>query len=251
MKALGLDQYQRTARLYPALLTVAPVTALSFLWAPKAAALVGSLASAAVTGGLLTLLMQYGRSRGRAVQARTVAETGGLASTVALRHRDDHIAEPLRLRYHAALRKQGFTMPTAVEEAADPAAADAHYRAATEWLPDQLRDKKFYLLHAENRAYGFCRNLLGLKAVGVMLALMCLAVDGVLLYLFHDGDPARTVAGGMLAALLVAALTAWAFMVNIGLVNDAAWAYARRLLAATEQLPAKRPPPKPKEPKQG
>lgn len=247
MKSLGLDQYQRTARLLPALLTIAPVTALSFLWAPKAAALLGSLASATVSAGLVTLLMQYGRARGRAVQARTIKETGGLASMVALRHRDDHIPEPLRLRYHAALRKQGFTMPTAAEEAADPVAADAHYRSATDWLPDQLRDKqKFSLLHAENRSYGFCRNLLGLKPVGLALVLMSLVGDGVLLYLLHDSDPARTVAGGMLAAVLVAAALAWVFMVNMTLVNDAAWAYGRRQLAATEHLPAKRAPPRPR-----
>jgi hypothetical protein len=243
LKALGLDQYQRAAQLSPAVLAVLPLTAVITLWAPKASVLVGGLASVVATGAVASLLMHWGRAEGRRVQARILARLGGFPSAIALRHRDDHIPEPLRLRYHAALREHDFAIPTAAEEAADPLAAEAYYRAASDWLTNQTRDAKtYYLLHVENRSYGFRRNLLGLKPTGLTLAILSLMADLALLYLWHSGDPTRAVAAAIVAAAIVAGILAWLFVASEPFVEDAAWAYAVRLLAACDVIPVKRGP---------
>jgi hypothetical protein len=238
LASLGLNQYQRAAQLNPALLTVLPATVTALMWAPKAAALLGSLASIAATGALVALLMQYGRAKGRAVQARLTSNSGGLPTTRALRHRDEFLANPTRLRYHSALRKNGLTVPTPEEEASEPAAADAHYRSAVDWLLEHTRDeKKYVLLHLENRSYGFRRNLLGLKPTGLTLTALSFIVDVGLVLLFRQDDPARTIAGAVLAVALAAGVWLWLYVVDDKFVEDASSAYATRLLAACEDLP--------------
>lgn len=107
LKGLGLDQYQRTAHLQPAMIVVAPISVIAFLWAPKASALVGTLVSGVATLGLLNLLMQFGRSEGRKVQRLMTSEAGALPSALALRHADPHVPAGLKKRYHLALAKHG------------------------------------------------------------------------------------------------------------------------------------------------
>jgi hypothetical protein len=245
MKGLGLDHYQRSAQLQPAMLSVAPLTATALLWAPKASALIGTLVSATVTLGLLNLLMQFGRARGRRVQETMVARLGALPSALALRHADPHVPAELKKRYHAALRKNGFAIPSEAQEAVDPDAALAIYRAASAWLPDQTRDtKKFELLHVENRSYGFRRNLLGLKPFGVAILLAALAINGALGWHFSQ-DSDRLLVAVVFELAMLLALIAWVFVIRAAFVEDASWAYATRQLAASESLPSRRSPARP------
>ena len=175
---MKLDAYQRSAQLYPAVLTVlAPLVAI-FFWLPSEAKLVSSLMSAVASAALIALLMQIGRAKGRAVQARLMTKHGGIESTIGLRHRDTHIAGPSRQRYHAFLASQGLRIPTSAEEIADPVEADEFYRAAADWLRERTREpKKFALLQGENRTYGFRRNLRGMKPIGLTLNVLALAGD--------------------------------------------------------------------------
>jgi hypothetical protein len=60
----------------------------------------------------------------------------------------------------------------------DPAKADEVYQSGVRWLLDQTRPddgKKFDLLFRDNIAYGFRRNALGTRPLGVFIAIGCLA----------------------------------------------------------------------------
>ena len=235
-KVLGLDRYERAARLYPALLSVAPVSATLFLWAPQASALIGGAASVTMTTALSLVLMRYGRARGRAAQQRLIARNGALESTVALRHRDRMIATGSKERYHRFLRTQGLKIPAAAAESADPAMADDCYRSAADWLRGRTRDQeRFALLHAENRDYGFRRNLLGLKPLGITLTVMALGADVFLGWLFM-ADHERLVAAAVLGAVLIASLAAWLLVVTAAFVTDASRSYTEQLLACCDTL---------------
>lgn len=237
LKALGLDHYQRAAHLNPALLTVLPVFATLMLWLPKEATLLAGLISVASSVALAVLLMQFGRARGRAVQERLTNKLGGLASTRALRHGDPLVAKLSRARYHAFLGTAGLVMPSAEEQSADPGAADEHYRAAADWLREKTRDqKKFAMLHSENRAYGFRRNLLGLKPFGLFLTGLSLIGDLAALYFWGTQNPTREIAGMMLAVLLLVGGIVWLWVVTEIFVEDASRSYTERLLAACDQL---------------
>ena len=238
-KALGLDRYERSARLYPALLSVAPVSATMFVWAPQASVLVGGGISATVTGALSLLLMRYGRSRGRAVQQHLIARNGGLESTIALRHRDRMIATASKERYHRFLRAEGVKIPSAASEAADPVKADDCYRSAADWLRSRTKDpQKFALLQADNRDYGFRRNLLGLKPLGLSLAILAFIANAGLGFCFM-ADRSRFVAAAILGAGLLVAIMVWILIVTTEFVADASRSYTEQLLACCDALAEK------------
>jgi peptidoglycan/LPS O-acetylase OafA/YrhL len=238
LRGLGLDHYQRSAHLNPAILTVLPVFVTLLLWLPKESALLAGLISVAASVALAVLLMQFGRARGRAVQARMNDKSGGLASTRALRHGNDLIAAPSRARYHAFLAARGLMIPSAQEQAAAPDHADEHYRSAADWLREQTRNqKKFALLHGENRAYGFRRNLLGLKPFGLLLTVLSIAGDGLALYYWGQQNQTQEFAGVILAILLAIGFFVWLFVVTESFVEDASRSYTERLLAACDDLP--------------
>jgi len=237
LKSLGLDQYQRAAHLNPAILAVLPAFVSLMLWLPKESTLLAGLLSAAASVALAVLLMQFGRSQGRRVQTRLTQKQGGLASTQALRHGNDLIAGPTRDRYHAFLVSQGLAIPTVDEQTSAPEAADELYRSAADWLRSQTRDqKKFTLLHGENRSYGFRRNLLGLKPLGLGITFLSLAGNAAAIWQWGPQDPTIQLAGYILVGLLFINLIVWLFVVTEAFVEDASRAYSERLLEACDTL---------------
>ena len=96
---------------------------------------------------------------------------GGLPSITMLRHQDATIDAPTKARMHTILTaKLADPAPTAVQEQADPAAADSFYARAGTWLRENTRDKKkFDILFNENVTYGYRRNRFALKWPALVL----------------------------------------------------------------------------------
>ncbi|MEN1374916.1 hypothetical protein AAIH49_33385, partial [Pseudomonas aeruginosa] len=67
--------------------------------------------------------------------------------------------------------KLGIDIPTAEEESANPDKADDIYIGATKRLRELTRTNKQLLLK-ENIAYGFHRNMLAMKPVGILSSLL-------------------------------------------------------------------------------
>jgi hypothetical protein len=175
------DAYNRAARLYPALIALAPVfwTGASLKPDLFAGDLPRVFGSVAVTCAVVVLFTNIARASGKTIEPRLIAAWGGWRTIVLLRHRDTTIDPYTKARYHAALEglSSGLTMPTPAEEATNPAEADNRYRSATKRLIEQRRDPKYPLLHQENAQYGFRRNLLGLKAIALLLLCVALATS--------------------------------------------------------------------------
>lgn len=244
-----VDPYERKARLAPALLALVPPASVVFLlygieWQPKSA-FIGFLASA----GIFYLLASIARELGKRIEDGLFARWGGKPTTQLLRHRDRVLDPVTKQRYHRLLSDQiGTDFPSAEDERNDSEAADHIYVAATRWLLEKTRDKKrFPLLFAENVAYGFRRNCLGLKPFAFVIALASadwvVAVSGVV-----DGAGVRwdllpsipINALGSLAISLISC-TIWLFFVTPRTVRTAAFAYADMLLRTCENLaPQKR-----------
>jgi hypothetical protein len=243
LPSVGLNQYQRTAQLYPAILAVAPALAVAMVWAPKALGLVGAVGSIGVVGALVILLIQIGRQLGRAVETRW--DLGVPVTVAALRHGNNILPAPTLARYHAALTRHGLPMPSIDEQLGDPAAAEANYADAIGWLRDRTRDeKRYFLVHVENRNYGFRRNLLGLKPLGLLICGAAVILDLGLTLAFHpSGD--LLIAAWILLAALLGGIATWTFVVTKVFVIDASRGYAVQLLATSDQVAttvaAKRP----------
>lgn len=172
------DPYDRTARLYPALLALLPLFAIiMLLYGPKATALTGIITVAVSCGGLY-LTTNLCRELGKRVEERLYREWGGKPTTQLLRHRNTVIESVTKRRYHAFLVSRiNEPFPDKDQEAANPAAADDIYASGVRWLLNQTRaegSKNFDLIFKENIAYGFRRNALGVKPFGLVVAIGCL-----------------------------------------------------------------------------
>jgi hypothetical protein len=236
------DPYERPARLYPALLALLPLLALvMLLYGPKATALTGAVTVAVSCGGLY-LTTNFSRERGKRLEGKLYCQWGGKPTTQLLRHRDNRIESVTKRRYHAFLAsKINIPFPDRDQEANDPAAADEIYHSGVRWLLNHSRpedNKKFELLFKENVAYGFRRNALGLKPLGLLIScsslLWVLLVEGVisLQHGFIDRAALVRIPETATASLIVSAvmICAWLIFFTKESAHTAAFTYAESLL---------------------
>lgn len=241
------DGYERKARLYPALLLIAPVigTGVAMLTAKFSG--LQSLAAGVVGFGGAFLLTQLARDAGKKHESSLFAKWGGLPSITIFRHLDPRIDAITKTRYHkklAGLVKEAKA-PTPEQEQADAAAADAVYAAWSNYLRVNTRDtKKFALLFQENVAYGYRRNVWGLRSLGIVVSFLSVVACGVRLYLVHSSTGKIDEALGGAAAFAAIMLLLWLFRFNGDWVRVPADAYAERLAECAETLGTKTTAPK-------
>ena len=243
------DPYDRQARLYPALLALLPLfTLVTLLYGTKATALTGAV-TVAVSCGALYLTTNLCREMGKRVEEKLFRKWGGKPTTQLLRHRDTTIEAPTKARYHSFLAgKINVAFPDKDREASDPAAADQVYQSGVRWLLNYTRpedSKKFDLLFRENVAYGFRRNALGVKPIGLILSiaslLWVLATEGVLFGARHgfiDLTALSRLPDSAIASLVVSAimLVAWILFFTKASTRTAAFTYAETLLRACDLI---------------
>lgn len=234
------DRYTLQARLYPALLVIFPVAPTLLVWFPAFQDLLGLLVSVCVSFGVIFLLGQLGRDRGKAIEKWLYTQWDGKPSIAMLRWRDDRLDRFTKQRCHDYLKGAVTTahFPNAAVELADPGLADEAYQAATQWLLDHTRDKTtFRLLFIENINYGFRRNMLGLRPFGIVVSLaVALLATGASVkgYLAIEEMPSMSQVIVSVVGWLAAAC--WIFWVRSDWVRVPAEQYARHLLAACTTL---------------
>jgi hypothetical protein len=241
------DAYALRARLVPAVLAGAPaVAALALLISWKSLDLSNGVATVAVIA-LFYAIADATRERGRANEKVLYPGRKGMPSVVLFR-RNDRIIDPgTKDEFRALLAKKlGVPSPSAEDEAADQEAADAFYEQCGVWLRENTRDtKKFPLVFSENVTYGFRRNLLGVKWIGLAVNVVVVAICCALLW--RMSWSIETPDAKRIAVVLVVAAIHAAYMllaVRRGAVLDAAHAYGRQLILscmAFATAPPKRP----------
>jgi hypothetical protein len=233
------DAYVRRARIRPALLCLLPLVLVAVSAVPSDARVWTTILGVLGYCGVSTLMAQIGRDFGKRREKELFRKWGGPPTLRRLRHRDAKNSVTLA-RCHDALRKliPGVKIPTAEEEAADPTAADEVYNSCVTFLINATRDHaKFDLLFKENVNYGFCRNLWGLKPIGLPLAAIGVAAGSVLPFVRHySTDPTGFMCALATCAICLAFLLLWIFVFTPRWVRLPAEAYADRLLEACENL---------------
>lgn len=246
------DAYSLRARLFPAIIAAAPaLAALALLISWKTFELSNAFATLAIIV-LLFAIADFARARGRTIEPRLYEEQGGKPSIVMFRRNDLTIDDALKERYrHLLASKLGVTAPTAAEEQANPAVADAFYEQCGVWLRQHTRDtKKFHLLFSENVTYGFRRNLLGVRWLAITLNLIVVVICLVLFWR-SSWTTAASLSQRTIVVLLIAAVHAIYIMtvVRKGTVNDASRAYGREMILSSEAFLKDRVAPKTTTPK--
>lgn len=187
------DKYNRIARVYPALLAIAPIVWSVTVVFPKTTNDLGSgAASVALAACLLFLLSSFARSRGKTAEQNLLAKWGGWPTTIFLRHRDPTVDRTTKARYHQAISELcgGLVFPSEDAEAQAPQRADEIYRSATKKLIESRRDPKYGLVHSENASYGFRRNLYGMRPLIIVISIACLFFTLGAIWLLGSGSPA-------------------------------------------------------------
>lgn len=233
-----LDEYEQRARLTPGLWTVLPVAVVIIALGLKQAPVISFVWGALAAIGGPIVLASFVRQRGRAVQERLFAEWGGAPTTIMLRHAGDAATAVQRESLRREMSKiVALELPTAEQESEDPVRADGVYAEVARRLRDKTLDKKrFPFLFAENKNYGYERNLLGMRPIGMTVSLVCLLVlAGVAgAYVFSRSSTAASPAIGALVVLLL--FLYWWKVPDALRVRRVADSYAERLFQAGANL---------------
>ena len=231
------DTYERKARLYPALLLVAPVIIVVLAMLSTKLSAVESMTAGVVGFGGAFLLTQVARDAGKKREKQLFVEWGGLPSIAIFRHSDDRLDPVTKARYHKKLSSlvKETKAPSVDEEKVDPVAADVIYSAWSHYLRVSTRDtKKFSLLFHENVNYGYRRNIVGLRPIGIVVCILSLLAAVARIYVVYNStgqwDVAVLGASGLCAILLLL----WLFRFRPDWVRVPAEAYAARLAESVE-----------------
>src|SRR5713101_5701667 len=167
------DHYSFRARLQPALLTLLPAAVGIFAWTGPGLKWESALWALFGTVGGTFFLTILARNLGKQIEPGLWQSWGGPPTTQLLRHAG--IGNPvLRERWHKILAKfLGKPLPTPEEEQANPKTADDTYNAGIKLLINKTRDvKTFRLVYNENVQYGYCRNLLAMRLMGLSFSVL-------------------------------------------------------------------------------
>jgi hypothetical protein len=238
------DPYERKARVIPGLLVALPLLVpLLCVYGAKHPLLTGVIGLLGGCGAIYALA-SIARGRGKMLEESLVKKWGGMPTTIALRHRDKFLDSVSKQRYHTAIAaKLGIAMPTSEEESADHDKADDIYIGATKRLRELTRTNKQLLLK-ENIAYGFHRNMLAMKSVGVVSCFLGI-IYGLLIAKILQVEPPHWVpvnfadpglAAGLTLLISLALLAAWLLYFDENAVKRMGFVYAERLFECLPSL---------------
>ncbi|WP_017936127.1 hypothetical protein [Nocardioides sp. Iso805N] len=221
------DSYALRARVYPALLAAAPVAAIVVVVWPHSPA--QALWALAVAVGAVYFLASWVRDRGKRLEKQLVDEWGGMPTTHLLRWRENQATLEFLRRRDLLQAATKISLPY---QDAETAASDATYVAATRALIARTRGDQpaFKLIHDENTQFGFRRNLLAMKPLGVILTSVSLAFDLAWAIVVSPGP------GLLLGIVHALVLAAWVVIVSADWVRTQGETYAERLFEALEHL---------------
>ena len=237
---IGMDQYDRRARLTPALLVLLPGALTVVALAPHAAlGWSGGIALVVQAGGSF-LLAQLVGDIGKRKEPTLFESFGGRPTERMLchEHATNRILLAERHRRLATLFPK-VKIPTPAAEKNDKQAALEIYTACVDKIRAQARAnrERFPHVHRENIHYGFRRNLWGLKPYGIIVTLVALVVvTAEIAGLLMVREQIRTTMP-VIAGIEVLVLIVWTFVVTRDWVRRAAVLYAERLLEALDTIP--------------
>lgn len=231
-----MDTYNITARAFPVYLTVSPITLALISVLPEGFDwTLGGLASF-VFLPISYLCGQIGGDLGKKLEIPLWQRWDGPPTTRYLRHENTEFNAITRNKIHDHLRSVGLVIPTFEKQQNNPQESDKYFESCVDYLISQTRDsKRFPLVFMGLKQYGFRRNLLGLKPIGISLTILSILAH--LIIPLSLWEPDRSLALVTLTGFLnTGILIAWFCFVTENNVKITAERYARYLLEAVTVL---------------
>jgi hypothetical protein len=231
---VGMDEYDRHARLKPALVAFLPVTLTVLALAPDAiAGWSGALAVAIQAGGSY-LLAQIVGDIGKKKEPELFRKFGGRPTDLLLSHKTAPNRIILATRHTKLAGLMNRKLPTTAAEERNPAAAADVYAACVDFLRGKCREN--VAVFRENKGYGFRRNLWGIKKAGIVASVVSVVVVAAELYgLASEHEPINN-AIWFIGGLNLLMMALWIFFITPTWVMRAAQLYADRLMEALDAM---------------
>jgi len=231
---VGMDDYDRHARLKPALVAYLPVTLTVLALAPDAiAGWSGALALAIQAGGSYLLAQVIG-DIGKKKEQELFREFGGRPTDRLLSHKTAPNKTILAMRHAKLAGLLDRKLPTAAAEEKNPAAAAEVYAACVEFLRGKCRGNA--AVFRENKGYGFRRNLWGIKKAGIIASIVGVVVVAAELYGIAWAHQPINSAVWFIGGLNLLMLALWIFFITPSWVMRAARLYADCLMEALDAM---------------
>ena len=229
---MKFDAYTMRARVLPAVLVALPLAVLvSFAAFSPIAGIVPAIGGFA----LAYWAAEFVRQQGVRLERRLTRRWGGMPTNAQLRLTSRDMAAVLRRR--AALElATGYELPDPVAESKSAVDADIEIERVVRLGAARIRDTKVeaHLVHQENIAYGFRRNLRALKPLGLTSAALSVAI--ALVAAWNE----TTILTFVLALDILLAIL-WIAVVRDEWVHDQAKKYAERFFVAIETIARNQP----------
>lgn len=237
---LWLDDYERRARLVPGLFALFPIVILLAVFGLRNVPAVSYVLGALTVIGGPVLVAGVVRYYGKKAEAVLWPAWGGPPTTVLLRLTAPTDNELQRSLWRNAVEQvSGVTLCSLRSERANQHKADVTIETALKRTRDRTRDREmFALLFAENREYGFERNLYGIRWLGRALSITSVvAMAAYIITIAPALDRPRLDAANIFGLVACTAfLAGWCFWPSEGRVRAAADRYASELLHAAVTL---------------
>lgn len=232
------DYYLLKARFAPACLSALPLLTLLIMIGDWSRFSLPEILISTIILILLIVTSDIARRRGRAVERKIFASTGGRPGNTELSRKDLTFQPPALDRYRAFLAARlERDAPTPESEAANPKGAADFYEECFAWLRENTRDKaRFPLISEENATYGFRRNLLGMKPIGIFMNIITLIIS---YYIYTKTFiEINTPSNDLIIILIISFshLLYFIFWVTKDSVKDASYVYARQLVASIDKI---------------
>jgi hypothetical protein len=231
---MRMDDYDRHARLKPALIVFLPVTLTILALAPDAiAGWSGALALAIQAGGSYLVAQVIG-DIGKKKEPELFRKFGGRPTDLLLRHKTAPNKTILAMRHAKLAGLMNRKLPTAAAEDKDPTAAADVYAACVDFLRGKCRGNA--AVFRENKGYGFRRNLWGIKKAGIVASVVGVVVMAAELYGLASAHEPINNAIWFIGGLNLLMMALWIFSITPTWVMRAAQLYADRLMEALDAM---------------
>lgn len=250
MMARGIwfaDHYVLHARAMPALFVSIPVIVAAFLFLPITLDKWGAILALIASCGAFGFISVQVSGMGNKQQRKLFGKWGGKPTSLNLSHNNDQLNPHTKARYHRNLETliPGLVLPSAEHERSDPGSAAWKYDDAVNYLLEVTRDKEqFPLVYQDNVQYGFARNLLALRSLGLVISAIGLVLSSfpfITQLPFWPGSGWSMTPGSEWTQVAVFSASAVLGVLLLVLVTEAvvkkrAFRYARSLVGATDLL---------------
>src|SRR5690554_1156424 len=234
------EHYAIHARFMPVFVILFPLVLTVLAWYPQAKTILGGAMTLLISFGVMSFLSIYISNLGNDLQDRYFKSWGGAPSTLLLLPSNKELDRYTKQRYFIWLNRKcgGLDFPETLDAQVESEELYEKIRSAGNYMREYTRDRKVYSqVYNDNVAYGFARNIVAIKKMGLVLSSISLVSSGLFLYFFTKIDLHYTINYMGVIALFSSAicLLILAVVLNEKFLKRRGYRYARTLFETCDK----------------